>query len=117
MVRGLAFLVGIVLIVAGVLGFYPQFMQDGLLFGLFEVDQMHNMVHIATGVLALLSTFSTQFARLFFKVFGLLYMVLTIVGFVNGGNVYIMHVNMADNILHAGLAIVFLIIGFGLKRA
>lgn len=115
-VRGLAVLFGIVFIAAGVAGYLPMFTTDGMLLGTFEVDNMHNNVHIATGVIALLAALKGNYARLFFQIFGILYAIVTFLGFWRAGDLFMMHVNTADNVLHLVLAIVLLYIGFIFAR-
>lgn len=117
MARMLAVLFGIGFIFAGVAGYgvMPQFVENGLLFGVFEVDAMHNMVHIATGVIAIMAATSARLSKLFFIVFGLIYAVVAGLGFWREGDLYVMHVNMADNYLHAGIAVLALLIGFKAK--
>jgi hypothetical protein len=106
---------GLGFVVAGIAGFVPSLVTDGNLFGILEVDWMHNLVHLVSGLLAFYVAFNLDYAKLYFKVFGVIYAVVTIVGFVNGGNVFLMHVNMADNFLHLVIAIVALYVGFIFK--
>lgn len=117
MVRILAVLFGIAFIFAGVAGYgiMPQFVENGLLFGFFEVDTIHNLVHIVTGVIAIMAATSFRLSKLFFIIFGLIYAVAAGYGFWHQGDLYIMQANMADNYLHAGVAVVALLIGFSAK--
>lgn len=117
MVRILAVLVGIGFIFAGVAGYgvLPQFVENGLLFGLFEVNAMHNLVHIVSGVIAIMAATSFRLSKLYFILFGLVYGFVAFWGFWNNGDLYMMHVNMADNYLHAGIAAVSLLIGLSAK--
>lgn len=112
MLRFLAVLFGIAFIFAGVAGFLPQFNTDGLLFGYFTPSAMHNVIHIASGVIAIMAATSYHASKLFFQIFGLIYSLVAIWGFWNGGDFYIMHLNMADNILHIVIGVVALLIGF-----
>lgn len=112
MLRTMAILFGIAFIFAGVAGFLPALTQNGLLFGVFEVDAMHNIVHLVSGVIAIMAATSYKFSKLYFQIFGIIYGIVTLVGFVNGGDLYIMHVNMADNFLHLIITIVALLLGF-----
>lgn len=113
MIRILAILVGLAFIFGGVAGYgvFPQFVQDNLLFGYFEVDNMHNMIHIGTGVLGILCSTTAGLSRFFFIVIGIAYAILAGLGYYYDGDAYFMHVNMADNYLHTGIAVVALIIG------
>lgn len=116
MLKALAVLIGILLIVVGILGFVPTATPHHLLLGIFMVDPLHNLVHIITGVIALFAATSANYARLFFQVFGVIYAILTILGFALKGDLVYLHLNMADSWLHLVIAIVFLLIGFGCKK-
>ncbi len=116
-IRVLSALFGIAFVLAGIAGFLPNFVTDGKLLGIFEVDSMHNMVHLLSGVIALLAASRSSYARLYFQIFGILYGIVAVVGFVRGGDLFMMHVNMADNILHLVIAVVALYIGFVFKKS
>lgn len=118
MVRILAVLFGIAFIFAGVAGYgvLPQFVENGLLLGYFEVNSLHNLIHIVTGVIAIMAATSFRLSKLFFIVFGLIYAVAAGLGFWLHGDLYMTHFNMADNYLHAVIAIIALLIGFSAKR-
>ena len=105
----------IVLLAVGILGFVPGITMDGHLLGIFAVDTMHNIVHLVTGLAALAAAMtSAANARLFFKVFGVIYAIVAILGFVQGDTVLnLMVVNMADHVLHLVIAVVALYLGFG----
>lgn len=112
MSRLLAVLFGIAFIFAGVAGFMPAFTNNGALLGIFEINSMHNIAHIVSGVIAIMAATSYKYSKLFFKIFGLLYTLLAIVGFVRSGDLYLMHVNFADNLLHLVVGIVAILLGF-----
>jgi hypothetical protein len=111
---------GVVFVVIGVLGFVPGAVTpDGMLLGIFSVDTMHSIIHLLTGVLAIAAVWGTgMYARMYFKVFGVIYALVTVVGFVQGDTVLgLMMVNTADNVLHFVVALVALWLGFGTKEA
>lgn len=110
MFKLLAILFGIAFIFAGVAGFMPAFTTNGALLGIFEVDAMHNIVHIASGVVAIMASTNLKWTKLYFLIFGLVYLLVGIVGFVRGGDLFMMHVNLADNILHVGIGVLSLVI-------
>lgn len=116
MVRFFALLFGIALIFVGVAGYLPQFMTDGLLFGYFQVDSMHNMIHLVTGVLAILAAGRRGLASTYFKLFGLIYAAVAFAGFYYNGDLAMMQMNEADNILHAVIAVVALYLGFFVRK-
>lgn len=119
MVQTLAWIFAVVFIAVGVLGFVPGLTNDGMLLGMFEVDPLHNIIHLASGILAALAAWgSASYASLYFKVFGVVYAIVTVVGFVQGDSVLgLIGVNMADNVLHLAIAAVALWAGFGMKSA
>jgi len=115
MLRILAILFGVFFVIAGILGFIPDFTPQGKLLGIFAINPLHNIIHIATGILALLSGLSSSSAsKFFFIFFGLAYAVVAGFGFYYGEGILFntMPLNIADNLLNAGIAIVSLYIGF-----
>lgn len=116
MLRTVASIFGIAFIVAGVLGYSSFFAPNGMLLGIFAVDHMHNMVHIISGVVALVSALNEKYARLYLQIFGVVYGLVAALGFTMNGNVLMMHMNMADNFLHLAIALIALYFGFAMKR-
>lgn len=110
MAKSLMMIVGVVFILLGILGFF----NDPIL-GIFDVDALHNIVHLASGILALI--FASQGesqARTYALVLGIVYALLTVLGFLAGDDGKILGLvsnNSADNYLHLVLAIVFLVVG------
>ena len=119
MVRLAAIVFGIAFIFAGVAGFMPQFVQNGLLFGLFQVDSMHNTVHLLSGVIAIMAATKYRYSKLYFELFGIFYAIVAILGFILNGDFgfMMMQFNTADNFLHTGIAIVSLYIGFATQSS
>jgi hypothetical protein len=118
MMQKLAWVFGIVFILVGVLGFVPALTSDGQLLGVFMVDGVHNIIHLLSGILAIAAAWwmSGAYTRLYFQVFGVVYAIVTIVGFLQGDTVLgLIMVNMADNLLHLVIAVVALWAGFGMK--
>lgn len=118
---------GVVLIAVGVLGFIygdssftvGDELSSGELFG-FAVNGWHNIVHIATGALLLLMMPTITSAITGLLLFAVIYAAVTVWGFITGGDVaWIVPVDTADNVLHAALAVVALIVAIaagGMKR-
>ncbi len=106
-------ILGIVLVLIGVAGFFV----DGTLI-VFQVDTIHNIVHILSGVVGIAAASSGEsYSRMYLIVFGLVYGIVTVVGFVNGGDIFnLFQTNDADNYLHAAVAVVALGVGFGGKK-
>jgi len=102
---------GWIFLLVGILGFVPGITSSGHLLGIFEVNTLHNIIHIATGVFALI--FANSAPKQYFKVFGIVYLIVTIVGFVQGDTVLgLIGVNLADNLLHLVISVVALAVGF-----
>lgn len=118
MVKKLALYFGIVLTAVGVLGFVPGITDGEMLLGMFHVDALHNIIHIATGLLGILvGTMWASHASVYFKVFGVVYAAVAVLGFIQGSSVLgLFGVNMADNALHVAIAAIALYVGFGMKE-
>ena len=76
---------------------------------IFEVNGWHNLVHIASGLVGLALFRRNDTARLYALGFGAVYLLVTIIGLIDGSDVIgLIPVNGADNVLHlliAGLGI------------
>jgi len=115
MIRQMAFILGAVFLLIGVLGFVPSATTDGMLLGLFHVNPAHNFVHLLSGVVAVVAGLSGGSAPLwFFRVFGIIYGLVAILGFMGGSEPVLGMIanNRADVWLHALLSLVSLILGF-----
>jgi len=110
-----ALIFGIAFLGAGVVWHMPFLFSDGMLFGLFNIDSMHNKVHIASGLIALAATYSAYLSRLYFRVFGTFYTILGVLGFFFETQFLGMDINQADNLLHVVIGAIALFIGFNLK--
>ena len=107
-----ALLFGATLLLAGLLGFIADSSFD---FGdgiqgddlvIFEVNGTHNLVHIASGVLGLMLMGSAAGARAYALGFGAVYLLVTIIGFVDGSDVLgLIPVDAADNFLHLAISL------------
>ena len=114
MVQKLAWVFAVVFIVVGIGGFIPGLTVNGHLLGIFEVNALHNVIHLLSGIAAAIAAAtSAKYARLYFKVFGVVYALVTVIGFVQGDTLLgLIGVNLADNILHLAIAALALFIGF-----
>jgi hypothetical protein len=121
MVKSAAILFGIVFLAVGILGFIPALAAPDangmpMLLGIFMVNGAHSIVHIASGIVFLLCGMAGAGpARLFFKIFGLVYAVVAILGFMKGEGMLLGLIsnNVADTWLHVVLAAAMLFLGFG----
>lgn len=117
MLRAIVILFGIAFIFAGVAGFLPTYTKDGILFAFFKVNTMQNVLHLVTGVIAIMAGTSYKYSRWFFQVMGILYAIIAIVSFARSGNVYVLQLNTADNILYIVIAAIALYLGFSAKKS
>lgn len=106
---------GIFFIVAGIAGFIPALSPHQLLFGLFMVDPIHNIIHLVSGACAILAAINTRYSQTYFRVFGIIYGLVAILGFISH-DLILIHVNLADNYLHAAIAVIALYLGFFFEK-
>ena len=102
-------IIGVLLFAGGVAGFF----QNPVL-GLFEVNTLLTIVHLVSGVLAMLAApYGIGTMRVCGKGLGFLYLGLALAGFfLPAGDVFgAMRLNGADNVLHLALAWIFLYFG------
>jgi hypothetical protein len=107
--------VGLTLVAAGILGFFYNASfgtgdgteRDAVL-GILDVNAWHNIVHIATGGIALALAGSYSGSRAYAIAFGAVYLVVTLLGFIAGDGEEIFNiipVNTEDNVLHLLLGV------------
>lgn len=113
-------LVGAVLVVAGIIGFFysSSFGSPGNtddVFGILTVNAWHNIVHLATGALGVLAFFAgARASRNYAYGLGVVYIVVAIWGFIIGSGDSILGfipINTEDNWLHVILGVVGLVAG------
>ena len=115
MVKTAAILFGVVFLLIGILGFVPAVTKDQMLLGIFHVNAAHNCVHLLSGVVALFAGMtSAGAARWYFRIFGLVYGLVAVMGFFVGDGMLLGLIsnNTAVTWLHVGIAAVSLILGF-----
>ena len=120
MLRRMAVVFGAVFILVGFLGFVPGITRDGHLLGIFHVNPAHNVVHLLTGAVAIsCAAASAHACQVFFRIFGIVYALVAVLGFVQGNGMLLGAIanNIADAWLHAGIAAVSLFLGFGVREA
>lgn len=116
--RAASLIIGVVFIAVGLLGFIPNPIVGDSHDAIFHADAVHNMVHIISGALFLTVALAAPArAGLFLKVFGVVYLLLGIIGLVTIGSegmtelLGFLPVNGADNYLHMGLGIAIFLAG------
>ncbi|WP_029008548.1 DUF4383 domain-containing protein [Azospirillum halopraeferens] len=126
--RNTTLIFAVVFAAVGILGFVPAFVtmpagghdmvmdgMHGLLFGLFPVNWLHNLVHLGFGLWAFFAYFSgIDSSRFFLKATAVIYAVLTVMGLIPGLNTLFGLVPLYghDIWLHALIAIVAGGVGF-----
>jgi hypothetical protein len=115
-----AMALGGVLVLVGIVGFLvePSFgvgdsAQRGTLI-LFDINGWHNVVHLLSGIVGLAMAGTAAKARLFSIGYGIVYVLVTILGFVVGDGGYLLSIipiNTADNLLHLLIAVTGIAVG------
>ena len=83
--KNISLIFGIVFVIVGVLGWIPAITPGGKLLGLFDVNAAHNLVHVVTGIVAIVAGMASENAsRLFFRIFGIIYALVAACGFFYG---------------------------------
>jgi len=107
-------LIGAVLLVAGIIGFFysASFGSPGnvdAVLGILDVNAWHNLIHVASGALGLLAfSAGPRASRTYALVFGVVYIIVAIWGFIIGSHESILGfvpINTEDNILHTILGV------------
>jgi hypothetical protein len=107
-----ALIFGVVLVAAGILGFFYEasfttgddtLVDRDAVLGILDVNGWHNLVHILSGVVGLAVASSYANARLYALGLGGVYILVAILGFLygDGDSIFkLIPVNTEDNILH-----------------
>ena len=119
-----AFGFGAVFVLVGLSGFFVSGghhavgAHGGALLGLFQVNVLHNVVHIAVGAAMIAAGIvGAGAAKRANTLFGAIYLVLFVAGlFLIGTGANIIALNAADNVLHLVLGLALTAVGLGLDR-
>jgi hypothetical protein len=101
-----ALVFGAVYVLVGILGF----VMDPIL-GIFEINLLHNIAHLAVGGLFLYGSKSAAGAKQISLIIGVVYGLLAILGFLNVLVPDLLDANTADDFLHLATAAVALYFG------
>jgi hypothetical protein len=111
-------LAGLALLLAGVFGFFADSSfttgdaVQGDTFLAFEVNAIHNLVHVASGLVLVAASVNRRSARAVALAFGVVYGLVAIIGLIDGEDVLgVIPINGADNALHVALAVLGIISG------
>lgn len=115
-----AMALGGVLVLVGIVGFFvePSFAvgdsaRRGTLI-LFDINGWHNVVHLLSGIVGLAMAGTAAKARIFSIGYGVVYVLVTILGFIVGDGgllLSIIPINTADNLLHLVIAVTGIAVG------
>jgi len=118
----LAGVFGVIFILVAILGFISPgglvMTMDpttGMVLGVFPVNLLHNIVHIAFGVWGLIASRTWTGSKTFFTAGGIIYAVLTVAGFLSPTGFGLVPLGGADIWLHGVLAVAMLAIGYTAK--
>jgi Domain of unknown function (DUF4383) len=125
-----ALIFGVVFLLVGVAGFIPGLTthldmltwaghhSGSRLLGIFAVSVLHNIVHLAFGVIGVIAARRFAWSRIYLIGGGVVYAVLWLYGLLIDRNTSMNFVplNDADNWLHLGLAIAMIALGAILGR-
>jgi uncharacterized membrane protein HdeD (DUF308 family) len=99
-------LVGTALLAIGGIGFFYPFA------GMLDLTVTHNIMHLLTGMIAILVSSSEKYSALYARVFGFVYLALAVVGLFTHNFLGLLMLDMDDTIIHFVFAILALYIGF-----
>jgi hypothetical protein len=132
-VRRFALIAGIIYLIVGIAGFIPALLQPpaqnapqlvvdslhGQLLGLFPVNILHTLVHLAIGIWGLVGAKSIGASVLFSRSLAVIYGLLAIMGLIPGLNSMfgLVPLHSHDIWLHAGTALIAAYFGFAAKHA
>jgi Domain of unknown function (DUF4383) len=122
--QALALVFGAVYLVVGIIGFFWTGFDDfagnsqhEMLLGLFMINPLHNIAHIAVGLAGLALARTLAGARTYGWLLAVLYAALFVYGLIAVGTSWdFLNVNTADNVLHIATAVVGLVIAVGPVR-
>jgi hypothetical protein len=118
MVQRVAQVFGVVFLLIGLVGlFYSRTMEMYMLFGMFPVNVLHNIVHLLFGIWGIMAAKSFAGAKSYAQITGVLYLVLTLLGFVTPDGFGLIPMGGADIGLHAVIGIVLSYFGFTAREA
>ena len=117
MAKTVAKLVGAILIIVGIAGFFNEHLLGA------NLGRTHNVVHLVSGAVSLYLGLkgSLGAARTFCIVFGIVYGLLGVCGFIAGAApdhqlvIWHLHLMTRDHIIHIVIGVLYLIGGFATK--
>ena len=120
--RLLATVFGVVYLLVGLAGFAVTGFSDfagtkGDTLIVFDVNPLHNIVHLAIGALLLAASRTVRSAKAANTAVGAVYLLVGVLGlFLIDSDANILALNGADNVLHFGSAVLLLGVGLGADK-
>jgi hypothetical protein len=116
-VQTVALLFGAIYLAAGVLGFLPFLggsvtMTNSKLLGLFNINLLHNLVHIVIGIAGLAAAASLANSRRFCQVVGVILMLLGVLGVFVANPLGLLYIGGLDIALHLVTGAILAYFGF-----
>ncbi|OGB23187.1 MAG: hypothetical protein A3I66_09330 [Burkholderiales bacterium RIFCSPLOWO2_02_FULL_57_36] len=131
--RRFSLIFGVIYLAVGIAGFIPALLQPpapnapqlsveafhGRLLGLFPVNLLHTLVHLAIGIWGLIAARGIGAAVVYARSLAVIYGVLAVMGLIPGINTMYGLVPLGghDVWLHAGTALIAAYFGFAVKHA
>jgi hypothetical protein len=120
--RTVAAVLGVVYVLVGILGFVPAFVADsapadmpsatGSLLGIFPINALHNVVHLAIGAALLYGATATPVAIMVSRIVGVVYVLVGLAGLVSADGFGLLPLGGLDIGLHLATGAVLAYIGF-----
>lgn len=120
MIKTVATIIGVIFLLVGLVGFASPNMMD------MHLSTAHNVIHLVSGAISLYFGLwgSVSATSAFAIIFGAVYLLLGIFGFIAGGTDGLFRaipgtlvLGMMDHIVHLALGAVYLVAGFASRRA
>ena len=120
--------IGLGIVLLGSLGFLPGLTtgrlevagsgSEAMLFGIFQVSVLHNLLHIGIGAVGMLLSWFQRGAFWFLTVGGIGYVAVGVYGLLvpDGHAADFVPLNLADDFLHLGLGVLMLVLMLTLPR-
>src|SRR2546426_6422628 len=117
MLQTVALVFGAIYLAAGILGFLPFLggsatMTNSALFGLFNINLLHNLVHVVIGIAGLAAAASVANSRTFCQLVGVVLLLLGVLGVFVANPLGLLDIGGLDIALHLVSGAVLAYFGF-----
>lgn len=117
MTKTIATLFGVIYLIVGVAGFFPQLggstsMASGTLLGVASVNVLHNIVHLIIGLAGLSGGRTDSGAASFGKTFGVILLLIGLLGFLTPNLLGILPIGGYDIWIHLVSGAILAYVGF-----